>query len=167
MEKRVVKKCEEHLSDFKEQIKIWFEENNVTISGKQTTSDFLQFVYDFNTIKLTKDDFAKRKRIKNIVPQNERCCACRANGEQCTRRKKETDEFCGTHIKGTPHGVITSEKSQPTHKKVQIWAEEIGGIIRHLDKEGNVYDPQDIYQNSTNPKIIAKWKLIDNVYEIM
>jgi len=38
--------------------------------------------------------------------------------------------------------------------------EEINGIIRHLDKNGNVYDPQDIYQNSTNPKIIAKYSIV-------
>ena len=42
-----------------------------------------------------------------IIPPNERCCGIRANGQQCTRRKKEgQDKYCGTHIKGTPHGTL-------------------------------------------------------------
>ena len=31
--------------------------------------------------------------------------------------KKEGEDFCGTHIKGTPHGVISNKKSEPTQKK--------------------------------------------------
>ena len=36
----------------------------------------------------------------------------------------------------------------------------------HLDKDGNVYDPQDIYQNSSNPKVIAKWVMNNGTYLI-
>ena len=43
--------------------------------------------------EICKDDLQKRKRIKNIVPSNDRCIALRANLEQCTRRKKE-----GRHV---------------------------------------------------------------------
>jgi hypothetical protein len=51
-------------------------------------------------------------------------------------------------------------------KKIQVWAQEVNGIIRHIDKEGNVYDPQDIYQNIENPKVIAKWTKNDEKYSI-
>ena len=45
--------------------------------------------------------------IKNKkVPSSEKCNAKRANGTQCTRRKKQDSCYCGTHIKGTPHGTI-------------------------------------------------------------
>jgi hypothetical protein len=165
MEKRINTKVKVWTSDFKNDIVNKLQVLN-SINEKDKL-ELLEYIYSYSHLEFKKEDIQKRTRVKNIVPFHERCRALRANGEQCTRRKKETDEFCGTHIKGTPHGVITSEKSQPTHKKVQIWAEEIGGIIRHLDKEGNVYDPQDIYQNSTNPKIIAKWKLLDNTYQII
>ena len=57
---------------------------------------------------LSKEDFQKRKRVKNVVPQFERCGAKRANGEQCTRRKKDDSCFCGTHVKGTPHGEVST-----------------------------------------------------------
>ena len=40
------------------------------------------------------------------VPSSERCMAKRANGEQCTRRKKQDSCYCGTHTKGTPHGTV-------------------------------------------------------------
>lgn len=164
MEKRVVKKCEEHLSDFKEQIKNWFEEHNITITGNQTTSDFLQFVYDFNNIKLTKDDFAKRKRIKNIVPQNERCCACRANGEQCTRRKQDSLNFCGTHFKGTPHGTIDSFElcQQVTTKKLEVTIKEIKGINYYIDNDYNIYKTEDVLSGKVNPDIIGKYNVDEN-----
>ena len=48
----------------------------------------ISFVYDYEKLKLTKEDFMKRKRVKNIVPAQHRCHAKRANGEQCTRKKK-------------------------------------------------------------------------------
>ena len=48
-----------------------------------------------------------KKRQKNIIKSGELCCGLRANGQRCTRRKKDGNEkFCGTHIKGTPHGTI-------------------------------------------------------------
>ena len=48
----------------------------------------------------------ERRRRKIVIESNERCCALRSNGSRCTRRKKDGNEkFCGTHIKGTPHGI--------------------------------------------------------------
>ena len=82
MENRITKKVDTHLFEFKNEVKIWFDKNECDISGKHTKSDFLKFIFDFNGISLSKDDFQKRKRIKNSVPIQIRCCAKRANGEQ-------------------------------------------------------------------------------------
>ena len=94
--------------------------------------NLLQELYDHPVLKLDKTDFQKRKRVKNVVPLHDRCIACRANGEQCTRRRKGDSQFCGTHIKGTPHGVISKEKqnSEPKEmiKKVSVWAQDIKNI---------------------------------------
>ena len=85
----------------------------------------------------------------------------RANGQQCTRRKKNSEKFCGTHIKGIPHGEITNnDKSTKIVKKREIWAQDIGGIIYYIDGENNVYDHNDIINNTMNPKIIAKYEKI-------
>lgn len=159
MEKRVVKKCEDHLTDFKEKIQEWISDNEVEVTGKQNTSDFLKFIFDFNTLSLTKEDFAKRKRVKNTVPHNERCCACRANGEQCTRRKQDGLNFCGTHFKGTPHGTIDSyqQSKETTTKKVEVIIKEIKGINYYIDNNNNIYKTEDIMNGKIDPIIIGKY----------
>lgn len=132
---------------------------------KNKVSDLLNFVYNFEKLKLQKDDFMKRKRVKSIVPIYDRCCAKRANGEQCTRRKKEGETYCGTHIKGTPHSVMEESPDMPTTKnvKVDIWAQDIKGIIYYIDKNMNVYDTEDIMNIDKHPKrVIAKYEVDSN-----
>ena len=111
-----------------------------------------------DTLKITKEDLQRRKRVKNVVPLQSRCCAKRANGEQCTRRRKNESIFCGTHIKGTPHGKMDDKNITPIEKKITVWAQDIKGIIYYIDNERNVYDPQDILDNKVNPTVIAKWE---------
>lgn len=103
------------------------------------------------------DEVSKRKRVKNVVPLFDRCIAKRANGEQCTRRKKEGEGYCGTHIKGRPHGCVNESVDQIiTNKKVEVWIQEIKGIVYYVDANKNVYDPEDILANKINPRIIMK-----------
>lgn len=167
MEKRVAKKVEQYQITFKKNIKQWFDENNCTVisnDDNDITSDFLKYVFDFDSIALTKEDFQKRKRVKNVVPQFERCIAKRATGEQCTRRKKEDSCFCGTHVKGTPHGVVEEDANDDTlnAKKVEVWVQEIKGINYYIDNENNVYLPEDIISNKNFPRKIGKWTYNDN-----
>jgi hypothetical protein len=75
-------------------------------SEKSKVNELLEYVFDYERLTMLKDDLIKRKRIKNSIPSLNRCNAKRANGEQCTRRRKDKCEFCGTHVKGTPHGLI-------------------------------------------------------------
>ena len=160
MERRVGKKLDNHFTDFKNDIKNWFQENSCEIIGDSNKSAFLQYIFDYDNVSLSKEDFQKRKRIKNIVPDYDRCCAYRANNEQCTRRKKDGSKYCGTHIKGTPHGIVSStDVTDVKIKKKQIWAEEIKGICYYIDDSNNVYDYEDIIKNKDNPKIIAKYIL--------
>lgn len=170
MEKRINKRIEQHQLDFKNSIKTFIDNNNCNLcSGDKSdlTSNFLRFIFDFDNLVLTKDDFKKRKRVKNQVPQYERCTAKRANGEQCTRRRKDAACFCGTHIKGTPHGVVDSGGETKTVTKIEVWVQEIKGINYYIDDSNNVYLPEDILQNSTSPRKIGKWNLTKNGdYEI-
>lgn len=168
MENRITKKVDTHLSDFKNEVKIWFDKNECDISGKYDKSDFLKFIFDFNGIALSKDDFQKRKRVKNSVPIQIRCCAKRANGEQCTRRKKDNGDYCGTHAKGTPYGKIECNVCDvPLLKKIDIWIQDIKGINYFIDKDGNVYNHEDVLSNKKNPQIIAQYhKSNDSTYHI-
>lgn len=121
-------------------------------------ADLMAMVMGYEKFKLCSDDLVKRKRVKNVVPLFDRCIAKRANGEQCTRRKKEGEGYCGTHMKGRPHGSVNeTSENVATNKKVEVWIQEIKGIIYYVDADNNVYDPEDILLNKINPKVIMKF----------
>jgi len=179
MERKINKKIDEAFTNYKQDIKTGIvgaitainckidETPGLLMSSmKQTIQselmNLLQELYDQPVLKLDKTDFQKRKRVKNVVPLHDRCIACRANGEQCTRRRKGDSEYCGTHIKGTPHGIISKEKqdNEPKAmiKKISVWAQDIKGIIYYIDDNSNVYETSAILQGTDNPKIIAKYQ---------
>lgn len=165
MERRLNKKLDDYITGFKDNIR-----EKATLFGVLTTepgNQLLQFIYDYERVSLGKEDFMKRKRVKNSVPFFDRCGACRASGEQCTRRKKDENEYCGTHMKGTPHGIIDSQETvEPTMQKMEVWAQDIKGIIYYIDKNMNVYQTEDILMNKNNPNIIAKYVKNGEVYSI-
>jgi hypothetical protein len=156
MEKRLNKKIDTYITTFKDNIR---EKTTLLgLSKNEQANQLLQYIYDYDRMSFNKDDFQKKKRVKNFVPIFDRCCAKRANNDQCTRRKKEETEYCGTHLKGTPHGIIDSsnEPKNTTHK-IEVYAQDIQGIIYYIDKNSNVYQAEDIISNKMNPKIIAKY----------
>lgn len=155
MERRISKKCESYVLQFKSDVKKWMDDSNMCNNAQY--SEFLQYIYDYPNIVFDKEDFQKRKRVKNMVPHFDRCSAYRANSEQCTRRKQQGSEYCGTHIKGTPHGIITGETQNNKQNKIDVFAQEIKGINYYIDKNNNVYNTEDIISNSKNPSVIAKY----------
>ena len=164
MERRLNKKIETYITTFKDCIR-----DKTTLLGikNEETNHLLQFIYDYDRLVLQKEDFMKRKRVKNIVPFFDRCCAKKASGEQCTRRKKKTDEYCGTHLKGTPHGIIDGQDDNTqSSQKVEVWAQDIQGIIYYIDKNNNVYQAEDIVSNKVSPIIIAKYVRNGDVFSI-
>ena len=155
MEKRIGKKHDAYMCDFKDNIR---DKAELLGLKSDAMNGFLQYIYDYQRLNFDKDDFAKRKRVKNVVPLFELCCAKRANNSRCTRRKKDGSNYCGTHMKGLPHGLIdTQEETEQEVQKVEVWAQDIFGIIYYIDKNGNVYQTEDIVINKYNPKIIAKY----------
>lgn len=180
MEKRINLKVRQHQLGFKDKLKtkiiqdinIVVQKHNKTDppSLEQNLNSFAQelisYIYEYENMIFSQQDFQKRKRIKNVVPLCDRCAALRANHDRCTRRKKTDSIFCGTHIKGIPHGKVNSDNIQESKIIKQVIAQEIQGIIYYIDKENNVYDPADIMQNKVNAKIIAKYKLENGKYTI-
>jgi hypothetical protein len=166
MEKRLNKKVETYITTFKDNIRE--KATQLELNSDVKYAQILQYIYDYDRMSFNKEDFQKRKRVKNFVPIYDRCCAKRANDEQCTRRRKEGIEYCGTHMKGTPHGIMIENQNEPkmnTHK-VEVWAQDIQGIIYYIDKLNNVYNTADIIKNQVNPKIIAKYNLKNEIYSI-
>ncbi len=168
MERRLNSKIQEYSKKFKEDVKdTIIAKINQNPNIKRPFEELLQYIYDYEGIEMTKEDLNKRKRVKNIVPQCDRCCAKRANGEQCSRRKLDTEMFCGTHIKGTPHGIVSlNAVAAPTTEKISVFIEEIQGIFYYLDNDGNVYKPEDIVENKHNPSIIAQYTNCGGTYSI-
>jgi hypothetical protein len=165
MERRLNKKAELYITDFKKSI--CEKANTLGLQKDDVAKELLQFICDYDHLSFDKEDFQKRKRVKNFVPICDRCCAKRATNEQCTRRKKDGSEYCGTHLKGTPHGIISTQSEVKSNtQKVEVWAQEIHGIIYYIDKFNNVYDNADIIKNKVNPKIIAKYSKNNEIYSI-
>ena len=159
MEKNIKNKVSKHSMEFKQDIKDWLEQNQMTITdinGSNSTNTFLQFIYDYNQIELNQNDFKRRTRVKTTIPVHERCCGLCLNNERCTRKKLPDSEYCGTHVKGLPYGKI---KDTPNESKVktEIWLEEICGIHQYIDKNGNIYNTQDIMSGNKTPRVVSKW----------
>lgn len=163
MERRIKQKVSDYVSKMKSDI---IEYVNTKELSESDVNYITNYISNYTMLDLTKDDFVRRKRVKNVVPLFERCHAKRANGEQCTRRSKESDQFCGTHSKGQPHGIVSDNNQEVTYKKITVQAHDIKGIIYYLDNNSNVYDPNDIINGIKNPKIIAKYICTNGVYSI-
>ena len=148
MEKRVTNKISDHFLTFKNDVKNKIMSMDIPCEERDA---IIGFIYDYQLIELTQDDFVKRKRVKNVVPLFDRCVAKRANNEQCSRRKKDGCEYCGTHIKGTPNGIfMTTPANDNTmceaaiEHRVEVWAQEIMGITYYIDGQYNVYQAEDV-----------------------
>ena len=166
MERRLNKKLETYITSFKDGIRE--KATQMGMTKNEQVNQLLQYIYDYDRLSFNKEDFQKRKRVKNVVHLSDRCCAKRASGEQCTRRRKDnTTEYCGTHLKGTPHGICDlNEDSKPQGQSIEVWAQDIQGIVYYIDKFNNVYQAEDILFGKVNAKIIAKYVKVGDVYSI-
>ena len=157
MDRKLNRRIADYVGDFKKQIKEKALELRFTDTEK--LQELMEFIFQYNRLVLSKEDVSKRKRVKNSIPSNNRCHAKRANGEQCTRKQKEGFVYCGTHIKGIPHGIITGNSSDGSqYINGEVIAEEINGIVYYLDKHNNVFSTEDVLKQTPNPKVIAKYK---------
>ena len=167
MEKRINEQTRQYLTKFKDSIRDKIVE--LGLNDVDKINELIEFVYEYERLSFEKTDFMKRRRVKNSVPIENRCNAKRANGEQCTRKRRDDCEFCGTHYKGTPHGIATGmsdENASNDEIALEVFAEEIGGIVYYIDKHKNVYKTDDVLQSKVDPVIIAKWEKNGDKYTI-
>mgnify|MGYP005651782637 CR=1 FL=1 len=166
MEKNIRTKIGDHNQEFKKNLHTWIKNSGarIVLHGEEDkTSEFLQYMDDFPDLELDKQDFQKRKRVKNNVPDYNRCIALKCNGERCSRKQKnENSCFCGTHLKGANYGTIQQTSDVQKQEKVQLWLQEINGISRYIDKNNNIYCMQDILNSYPKPRIIGKYMMNEN-----
>ena len=72
--------------------------------------------------------------------------------------RKDNENYCGTHIKGVPHGVVNLNESNVVSHK-EVWCEDIGGILQYIDTDGNIYKHEEVMNNVVNPSIIGKYEI--------
>lgn len=155
MEKRLNKCIEEYVGEFKQKVCERITNNE----DPSVLKDLIEFVYEYPRLVLTKENFEKRKRVKNKICDDIRCCAKRANDERCTRRKKDGSDFCGTHSKGTPNGTINEVENKETTVQLDVEAHNIDGIIYYIDKNNNIYKTEDILMEKQDPLRIGKCEI--------
>jgi len=178
MERRINKRINEYLSQFKHNVKSEIIKIIEAVKEEKDTEaslkGLIQYVCDYEKCELSAADFEKRKRSKNNVPIHEQCVAKKADGSRCTRRKRDGSEFCGTHVKGVPHGQVADNDTntdtdtdtatqnqmmvQSSVKKLEVWLEDINGIMHYIDNNYNIYDNEDIIKGVENPRIIHKYE---------
>jgi hypothetical protein len=163
MERRINKKIDDYVRTFKSDL---VSHLSCHCCNNDLTNNLSEYIYNYQGLQLDKESFSKRKRVKNSVPIYERCNAKRANGEQCTRRRKDGEKFCGTHSKGTPHGFIDDTNNDSGQKKIEVFIVEIKGIAYYIDNVDNIYSPEDVMSNKENPRIIAKYQKVNGEYKI-
>lgn len=170
MEKSINDKIQDSVKVFKSDFRIFMEKSKQQQQNQEydiMCSHIIDFVNNYDIATVSKEDFVKRKRLKNVVPYYGRCIAKIANNEQCTRRKKTDNMYCGTHLKGLPHGVIhTYDLNVNEYKKITVTAKDIKGIFYYIDENSNVYDTNDIMNGTKNPKIVAHYEIINGEYHI-
>jgi hypothetical protein len=160
MENRINRIVETYLVEFKDGMRNVINRTDIHNTDKTT---LLEFLYNYEKLEITKENITKRKRVKNVLPVIDRCVACRANGEQCTRRRKEENEYCGTHVKNRPYGIITNMSNIQNTVLVSLRVEEVNGIIYHVDELNNVYHNEDIISKVDTPRIIGKFSGVTGI----
>jgi hypothetical protein len=163
MEKKLNSKADTYITTFKDSIRTKIID--LKFDEKTKINELLEYVYEYEKLAFNKDDLSKRRRVQNSIPTQNRCNAKRADNKQCTRKRKEGFEFCGTHSKGAPHGLANDTCGVCT-KKIDVVATEIMGIVYYIDKFNNVYRTEDILEGKTDPKIIAKSKIVNGKISI-
>tara|TARA_B100001093_G_scaffold442236_1_gene443825 strand:+ start:1462 stop:1962 length:501 start_codon:yes stop_codon:yes gene_type:complete len=95
----------------------------------------------------------KKKRKKNrVLDKNELCMAKKADGHQCTRRRKDGNEYCGKHLNNLKFGRIDDDdKYNDTNKYIKTTREKIDGIDYLVDSNNTVYS-----FDKNNPTIIGQ-----------
>jgi len=162
MEKRITQKVEEYSSAFIEGLQNKVLEAAIS---EETKKELCDYISSYDKLNIEKTDFLKRKRSQVVVPSTLRCTSKRSDGEQCSRKRKDGCEFCGTHSKGSPYGTFTADNAVKM-TKIEVWAQDISGILYYVDNKMNVYNTEDIINNKPNPRIIAVYEKRGEKYSI-
>jgi len=119
----------------------------------------------------------KKKYKKNSIDKSLQCMAKKADGKQCTRRRKVKDiegniitpsiEYCGKHIKSIKYGRIDDdEKFEDTSRYIKTIRENIDGEYYLVDEADRVYSYNKEFPLLLGKKINNKLILLDDLIKM-
>lgn len=135
MERRVNKKIETYITELKTNFKEFILSKDSI--PECISNELVNYIDTYERLELKKEDIEKRRRVKNKISDSERCLALKADHTQCTRRRLGDGEYCGTHVKNRPNGVIQDKKET---RKVVLKSIIENGIVYYVDNDGVKYD---------------------------
>ena len=100
---------------------------------------------------------SSKKTKKKLTKKGNICMAKKADGFQCTRRKKNNMEYCGKHEKKLKFGRIDDElRYSDKTKYIKTKRENIEGEYYLVDEQNLVYSC-----SKTHPLLLGKKMFID------
>ena len=107
----------------------------------------------------------RKKRKKNkILDKGDLCMAQKADGLQCTRRRKDNCEYCGKHVNNLKFGRIDDEiKYNDKSKYIKTHHEKINGCDYLVDENDIVYTFDKDNPKTLGTKIEGKLVFADNI----
>ena len=119
--------------------------------GILNTTLYKDYLIDDLDLAVLTGSTAKKKRKKNkVLAPAQLCLARKADGDRCTRRKKESADFCGKHSGNLKYGRIDDNDQHPSESYIQCSAITIDGEQYLIDNKKIVYS-----YNIDNPEIIG------------
>ena len=100
MERRIQEHCNGYIKNYKEFIRA------TIINEGLSENEKLEKIFHYECLNIDLAQFTKKKRVRNVIATEERCCAYRAD-EDVQEEKDGHDVW--THRK--THGMINSENN--------------------------------------------------------
>ena len=138
--------------DIAEVVESWLSQQHITVSrdGGDASAELAKFVEEL------RGGLSPKKTEKETLPDCERCTALTAASKRCTRRRAKRKNVCGTHAKGTPHGMASgADGSRQT--ELTVTTRDFNGIPHFVDDSGLVYSPRSVLSGGT-AKVVGAWR---------
>lgn len=115
----------------------------------------------------------KKKSNRRVLPAHEQCLGRKMDFTQCTRKRKDATEFCGSHQKNLPNGKIGDDGScfnkvkgkrgrKPKDVMKNIGDNDILTTKRYIDGELYLVDNMNVVYNFNQNYPIIIGLLKDN-----
>jgi tetratricopeptide (TPR) repeat protein len=146
MERRINKKIDNWITEFKDEIKEKALE--LGLVKDQNMTQLVQYIFDYERLALIKDDFMKRKRVKNSVILSDRLLSQQSN-DVFNSNKKSTSWIIFDKIISS--SFLEYEKCNDTNSKIK------------LDKKND--DQTSLYLSNCKPSFSSSHLFNNNIID--